>query len=316
MRKSGMVALIVAGSLVVIGVALLSVGLILRGEFVNSNMTTNTYEIVEDFRDVSIVGSTAKIRIAVADDGVCRVESYENPGKEQYLPSVKDGVLTVERVDYRRWYMHMFDFGKTPSLTVYLPAEQWGSLSVRVSTGDVQIASGLFFEEIAVKGSTADVTCQASAAETLKIDLSTGDIEMQGNSAKNAELTVTTGQIEVEGFACTDLYVKVSTGDTELTDVVCKTFTSTGSTGDLELEGVMAEDYSIERSTGDVTFERCDAKKLWIKTDTGSVSGTLLSDMIFYAKSDTGKIRVPKSTTGGSCEITTDTGDVRISVRQ
>ena len=66
--------------------------------------------------------------------------------------------------------------------------------------------------------------------------------------------------------------------------------------------------------TGDVTFERCGAKKIRVKTDTGRVQGTLLGEMVFYAKTDTGKVRVPKSTTGGLCEITTDTGDIIFSI--
>ena len=78
---------------------------------------------------------------------------------------------------------------------------------------------------------------------------------------------------------------------------------------------VIAKDFSIERSTGDVTLDGCDAETLWIKTDTGDVTGTLLSDKIFMAQSDTGKVEVPKSTSGGVCEVSTDTGKILLSVR-
>ena len=49
-------------------------------------------------------------------------------------------------------------------------------------------------------------------------------------------------------------------------------------------------------------------------TDTGEVKGTLRSEKIFFTESDTGKISVPKSVTGGRCEITTDTGDIEIEI--
>ena len=40
----------------------------------------------------------------------------------------------------------------------------------------------------------------------------------------------------------------------------------------------------------------------------------LFSDKIFFASTDTGSVNVPKTTTGGRCEITTDTGDIDIVV--
>ena len=64
----------------------------------------------------------------------------------------------------------------------------------------------------------------------------------------------------------------------------------------------------------DVSFESFDAAEIFIKTDTGDVEGELLSAKVFIAKTDTGKINVPSTATGGRCEISTDTGDIRITV--
>ena len=51
-----------------------------------------------------------------------------------------------------------------------------------------------------------------------------------------------------------------------------------------------------------------------MKTDTGDVTGSLLSDKIFFAESDVGSVDVPKTTTGGVCEIRTDTGKIAITI--
>lgn len=314
MRKSTMVCLIVAGALAVVGLAFFAIGISFSGGFIDLNMTTNEYKIKDTFNDISIHVDTADVRILYTEDDECRIECYENPGREQHVASVKDGVLTVERFDQRRWYQKVFDYGKTPAVTVYLPAQLWGDLSIKVSTGDVNLGQNLTFKNIEIKGSTADITCDAVVEDLLKIQVSTGDIDLNGSSGKTVDLAVTTGEIEVNTLICTDLTVRVSTGDAELSEVICKTFTSTGSTGDLELEHVMAEEFSIERSTGDLNMERCEAGKIWIKTDTGDVRGTLLSDMVFYVTTDTGKVSVPKSTTGGLCEVTTDTGNITFSV--
>ena len=81
------------------------------------------------------------------------------------------------------------------------------------------------------------------------------------------------------------------------------------------MKNVIAEDkFDIERSTGDVKFEKCDAAELFIETDTGSVKGSLLTEKIFLVETDTGSIEVPKSVSGGRCEIETDTGNVKIGI--
>ena len=51
-----------------------------------------------------------------------------------------------------------------------------------------------------------------------------------------------------------------------------------------------------------------------ITTDTGNVKGSLLSEKVFIVSTDTGKKQVPNTITGGRCEITTDTGDIIISI--
>jgi DUF4097 and DUF4098 domain-containing protein YvlB len=63
-----------------------------------------------------------------------------------------------------------------------------------------------------------------------------------------------------------------------------------------------------------VKFEKSDAAELSIKTDTGDVTGTLLTEKIFDAKSSTGDVDVPKTGSGGKCEIRTGTGDIRIKI--
>ena len=97
----------------------------------------------------------------------------------------------------------------------------------------------------------------------------------------------------------------------------CKNVVSNGNTGAISLKNVIAaEKFSIERSTGDVKFDGCDAAEIFVKTDTGDVTGSLLSNKIFVVEADTGSVDVPKTATGGKCEITTDTGDINISIKK
>ena len=73
-------------------------------------------------------------------------------------------------------------------------------------------------------------------------------------------------------------------------------------------------EYAVDRSTGDVRLDRCDAAEISIRTDTGDVIGTLRSEKVFFVRTDTGRVDVPETAAGGKCAITTDTGDVSISL--
>jgi len=114
-----------------------------------------------------------------------------------------------------------------------------------------------------------------------------------------------------------DVTIRVSTGKTYLTDIVCKNVILSGSTGDIYLNNVIAEEkFSVERSTGDVKFDGSDAAEIFVSTDTGDVTGSLLSGKEFITQTDTGVMDVPKTVDGGRCEIVTDTGDIRITIKQ
>ncbi len=138
-----------------------------------------------------------------------------------------------------------------------------------------------------------------SKYKSLFIETNTGDIKLGG------------------GFSFETVDVSGDTGDVELTEITCKSLDIETDTGDITLKSVMAENnLSLETDTGDVEFYRCDAGSIKAETNTGDVSGTLLTEKVFLASSSTGDIRVPSSTTGGRCELTTDTGDIEIRIER
>ena len=57
-----------------------------------------------------------------------------------------------------------------------------------------------------------------------------------------------------------------------------------------------------------------DAAEIYIDTDTGRIAGSLLSGKMFTANTNTGRIRIPDDTEGGICKLTTNTGDIEVTV--
>ncbi|MBE6668016.1 MAG: DUF4097 domain-containing protein [Ruminococcaceae bacterium] len=320
MNNAKKIWLIVAASLVVIGLLTVVVVMSIFGwDFKKLNSVkyeTNTHIISDEFEKISIDTTTADIVFIPSTDGERRVECCEMK-KAKHMVFVEDGALNVKVEDTRKWYDFLgINFGSA-KITVYMPADEYNSLYINSSTGDVEIPNNFSFGSIDVSVSTGDVRCMASASGEMKIETTTGDITVGGARAASASLFVTTGDVKASNLAVDgDVIIGVSTGDINLTDVTCKNFVSRGSTGDVTLNRVIAnESLSVHRSTGNVNLDSCDASELYIKTTTGDVLGSLLTEKVFIASANTGDVDVPKTVNGGRCEINTTTGDIRITIK-
>ena len=320
MGKKTKIWFITAASLIVVGAIIFSgVMTVLKWDFTKlstSKYQTNDYEINDTFKNISVSTDTAKIDFVPTDDSKILVSCYEQ-ANEKHEVSVNNETLEIKLKSTKKWYEHIGVNFTSPKITVYIPEGEYGNLLVNNSTGDIQISKEFTFENIDIKGSTSSVINSASVKNNVKIKLSTGDIKTENISAKAINLSVSTGMATLHNVKCNgDIKIKVSTGKAYITDTNCKNLISSGDTGDLNLKNVKSsEKFSLKRSTGDVKFELCDADEIFIETDTGNVVGSLLSEKVFIANSDTGKISVPKTVTGGRCEITTDTGDIKILVK-
>ena len=322
MKRSTKVCLIVASALMLFGVLLFTTAMAatsfnFASGFNMAKYETASYEITEKFDSISIDTDTADIDIRPATDGKVKVLCFEQKNLAHDV-SVEGGTLTVKLVDERRWFEHIGFFNiHSPMISIYLPEEEYKALNIDADTSDIDVTSEVSFESVDIHVSTGDVKCYASVSETLKIKASTGDVTLDGIRTGALDITTTTGDIKANSITCAgDITLGVSTGKIKFSDVTCKNLISTGSTGDITLSSVIAtERFDIERSTGDVNLEACDAASLIILTDTGEVEGSLLSEKVFVVRTDTGDIDVPKTTSGGICEITTDTGDVDIYIK-
>lgn len=255
------------------------------------------YEISEPFSAISIDTETADVEFLPSEDGKTSVVCYGIRGVE-YTAEVEEQTLSIKTRDTRKWYEYLKLIFGTPKITVYLPEGEYGALDVKLTTGDVKIPEKFEFARIDLSLTTGDVTSFASVMGDVKIDLTTGDVKL-------------------EKMTCGAASISVTTGDVSLSELKCKSFYSVGSTGDIDLRDVIAEErFDIERTTGDVSFDRCDAGEIKISVTTGDVSGSFLSKKIFYAKSNTGDVDVPRSDSGGICEITSTTGDIEIRVNK
>ena len=279
------------------------------------NYETNTHEVTETFHNLLVDTDTADVTFAPSTDGKCRVVCYEDK-KAKHSVAVWEDTLTIKLENEKAWYEYIGINFRTPQITVYLPQTQYAALTVKSDTGDVEVQKNFSFDSIDISLDTGDIQCYASATHHVSAITDTGDITVKQISAGSLDLSTSTGWMKLSDINCTgDISLQISTGFIDLAHIQCHAFSSTGDTGDLTARSLIATGtLTIERSTGDIRLESSDAAELFLTTDTGDVTGSLLSEKVFLVRADTGDIDVPKTITGGRCEITTDTGDVEFDV--
>lgn len=315
MKKSTKICFIIASLMVLLGGSLFAAAMSVNNwdwmTLSTDNFVTNTYEVSEEFSGISIITNTADIKLLPSNDGACRIVCYESE-KEKHTVRVVDGELVINLESTKAWYDYISVVNGSPTLTVYLPEEEYGKIYIKESTGDIEISKEFTFESAEIKTSTGDVKYCAATRGELSITADTGDIFIQNISAEKINISVTSGRVEAFDVSCTgDLRINVNTGKTKLTRLKVGSLHSNGASGDITLTSVIvAGKIDISRDTGDVKFEHSDADNIYVRTDTGDVRGTLLSSKMFFVHSDTGVERVPKCNSGGICEVNSDTGDI------
>lgn len=320
MKKSTKIWLIIAAVFVLAGCVLFAgVMMELDWDFTllsTRRYETNTHILTEEFTHISIdADATADVTFAVSEEDTASVVCYEDVESEHTV-SVDNGTLTIQRKGARKWYRHIGINFHTPHITVYLPAGTYGNLTVASDTGDVSLPIDFTFTNMDMSVTTGDVSSFATVVGAANIRTTTGDILLKGFAAGSIDLTTSTGDISVKNVSADHLCVTTTTGETAVSGVRCRQFTAVGTTGDLFMRDLLVEDaLSIERDTGDVHFDACDAGSMKITTDTGDVLGTFLTQKVFVTHTDTGNVRLPHTApSGGPCEITTDTGNIHITL--
>jgi len=317
MKRAVKIWFTVAASLMLIGCAVfMGVMTMFKWDFKKLSgreYETSEHNIEDGFESIYVSSDTADVVFVPSDS--CRVICYEEKNA-RHVVSVTDGILRIELDDNRKWYNYIgVGFG-APKVTVHLPSGEYESLTVKLSTGSTEIPKEFSFGSADISVTTGSVNFLSASCGDVSIRCSTGSINVGGLSAGSVTCKTTTGRISISGISCTGaVKADVSTGKVVLTDISCAELYSEGSTGKVYLKGVVASGgFNIKRSTGDVEFDGCDAAEIVIRTSTGDIEGSLLSEKVFSTKTDTGEVEVPRSTSGGKCELRTTTGDIEVEI--
>jgi len=244
MSKKTKTLIWIASALIVIGI-LLWIGVLSMARGYLTNLTTEvyqtkTYEISDAFAHISITTGTANVEFKPAEDGKCKVVCYDTE-KLCHTAKVENNTLTIQVNDNRKWYDYISINLVQPTITVYLPGDAYGALTVETDTGEVYVPKNFEFESMDIAGDTGYVLICASVKGSVRIHTDTGNISIDGISAGNLDLSTTTGYIFVEQTETGDIKADVSTGMVRVSDTRCANLFSQGDTGFVLLENAIVE---------------------------------------------------------------------------
>lgn len=262
-----------------------------------ATLVTKNYPVSAGFTDISITEYYADVELRASRDGTVSVTTRDAEDVTHTV-TVKNGTLSISRPEPtvgERWF---HDDDDDPKVVVYLPAGDYGALTVNTTSGDVESASQLNF----------------SAASLTTVS---GDIDLMGSVTGAVNCTSTSGDIELRSPALGAVKTNTTSGDTEITGALIQSLKAETVSGDVDLERTTASGaIEINTTSGDVDMESVDAASLNILTTSGEVEGSLLSGKNFSASSTSGRVNVPASTpNAGACTVSTTSGSIRLTVR-
>ena len=289
---------IVASALAVSAITLLGTGLAASADWRGStSLVTKNYPVSGSFSSVSVTDYYADVQLRASRDGSVSVTTRDTQDVTHTV-QVVNGTLTISRPEPNLGQRIFHDDDDDPTVIVYLPAGDYGALTVNTTSGDVESSGQLNF-------ATANLTTTS------------GDIEIAGSVTQSLVCNSTSGDVEVNSPAAGAVQISTNTGDAELTGVSAQSLSIQTNTGDADLERTVAAGaIEISTTTGDIELERSDAASLTLSTTSGDVEGSLLTGKTFSASSISGRVSVPASTAGaGACSVSTTSGSIRLTVR-
>lgn len=300
--KSSTKALLITGSLLLLaGILMVAVSSL----FLSFNVTgeypfsfSQKEEYLEDsFSDIFIKTTQFDVTIHPSAEDSPRIR-YPNSKDFSVSLEIENNTLTLRETDHRIWYRRIFNLAYlSGQVELYLPSDDYQSLSIRSASGDITIEKGFSFDQ-------------------LTLHAVSGSLDVTMVDADSVDCSTTSGNITLRNTKVTEnIKLKTVSGDIEIGTALCNSLSASATSGDIELIALQAEKLLDTKAvSGSIRLSGCDADDIALKTTSGSIRGTILSEKIFEAHSTSGSITLPPDGPGGICKVQTTSGNIHLEI--
>ena len=295
MRKSVLIALIVAIILIILGMVLAGAALVSVGfqfeELSTVEMIHGEYTITGDFSAIDIDSLSADVRVKLSEDDICRIE-YATQGGLRY--NVTNGTLSVETE--KTEIVAYISIGYVNEyVTLYLPRDTYEKLTIHTTSGDIYVFPA--FEAVKnaeITSTSGEISFIGTVTETLTAQSASGDVVIHEPNAKVVHAEAISGDVTLSAVYAEEVFVKTTSGEVELDSVTAKKKLSAKTTsGDIELY--------------------CDAGEIYLESTSGDIEGSIGSAKNYIVGTTSGSVRIPPiDPQAGVCEIHTTSGSIKI----
>lgn len=192
-----------------------------------------------------------------------------------------------------------------------------GYIKTVTTSGDSQL-SGLAADKLEMGTGSGDINAvYVTVKQQAEIQTLSGEIHLSEVKADALKANTSSGGLEL---ACVQVagqaMLETASGDISLVDMIAQALKVKTGSGDVEAHSaVVSGEAEFAAVSGDVHLKYSEADVIWIQTVSGDVEGSFLSPKHFVTHTVSGNVRVPASdASGGSCQVTTTSGDIRIRV--
>lgn len=268
-------------------------------EFNSTQYEEKVYTVADSFENIELAADLENVCLLPSPNKDCQVVCSENDNLN-YTVKVEDNTLKIERHEHSQWYEHIgaFWFSSSPGIAIYLPEQEYETLSITTSSGDVTVPKEFAFSTVSAKTASGNLGIAASVSQYLKLQASSGDIAAQKFVGHSVEIQTASGGIAVEDCTAESIQLVSTSGDITLTNTVAK------------------KKMNLQASSGNIALSKCDAPDIALQTTSGDVGGSLLSGKDFSVQTSSGDAILPEdSSKTETCSIITVSGNIIITIQ-
>lgn len=320
MRKSVKVILIIASSLVGMGVLCLCMSLAFGGinlvykpsGSLNYKVMTATFDEVEA---IDINGVSNDVRIVKSENDEVKVTYAISDNFGYYLKQI-DNKLIIEYDDYREWFefFGVFSF-KDYDLLVEVPEKALENLSVNTISGDIEVKE-IDALKTELESTSGDIEANVNAGE-LSASTTSGEINLSGELDGELNASSTSGDISLNSVSAKDANISATSGDITLKNSTFESAEADTMSGDVEFDKVTCTgDINIDTTSGEIKLEFVDAENYTVNSTSGEINAEILKGKIYNVRTVSGRIDTPQnvSTSSGYFNAETVSGNIDIEI--
>ncbi len=242
-------------------------------------------EVDTEIYDVEIIRASGGSAITVNENNKRPVMIYTS-GAALVIEEIEDESLAG-------FFARAFGKSKDCKITVCIPTDnEFELIDISTETGNITIEDGFKAKRTELESETGNIALSDISTGALDISSETGNVSLESVASLATEIETNTGNISLWSSSAESLNIESDTGNV------------------LVKESTVKKSTDVSTSSGNVSLDLFSSAGITVETGTGDISGRLTCEMIFYARSTTGKVSVPKSTSGGLCDIRSTTGNI------